>query len=395
MAATAHSEPYSIFMRKIGYSVGLEHTLERFHDLQDLYLSNGDITSGSWKELVSGDTGWGLRTDNIADVFFALGLIQRTHGDLLVLENLDSAAIAASLLNGEKEKQTALSFVFLWAVLINDGEIFVNFLLSDFEKQSIRNKLITMIKHKRCVLAKAMPGRDVTNRISRVVTIERQQKNRGSAGAGRSVASLKRTEPLQNSGRVATANPMDRGVEFSDDYFKKVPPRRKDWARKLGLWSEGGLTALGRRFINHLRSCGYINDDDIFIFWPMDYELVRSGFKPTLFENTKTMWDALVDFGTAYADVKVRPFEQSDTDILVDRLGSMIKVYRSLHTRKSMLRRELPITIAYPASIAIASATMKPVIDLPTTLDVERRGERRRITFRPSRNTGGALSLKR
>jgi len=35
MAATAHSDPYGVFLRKIGYSVGLERTLERFGDLQD------------------------------------------------------------------------------------------------------------------------------------------------------------------------------------------------------------------------------------------------------------------------------------------------------------------------------------------------------------------------
>ena len=395
MAATAHSDPYAIFMRKIGYSVGLERTLERFCDLQELYVSSRDVTLASWKELVRSKPGWKLETDNIADVFFALGLIHRTPGDLLVLENLDAVAIAASLLNDEKEKQTARLVVFLWALLVNDGEIFVNMLLARFEEEPIKEKLSAMIGYKRKVLANAMPGKDAMKRIARVVTIERQEKNKGSAGLGQSVASLKRTEPLQTERSLASEHAITRALEFSDDYFRKVPPRRKDWARTLGLWSDdAGLTTQGYGFIALLKSAGYIGDEDFFIFWPMDYELIRSGFKPNLLGGTKTLWETLIDFANAYAGVRVKPFEESDTDTLVDQLDSMMKVYRSLHVRKSMLRRELAITVAYPVSVAIAGAKKDLVVDFPRALDVEQKGAQRRITFRRSRNIGGALSVK-
>ena len=78
MAATAHSDPYAIFMRKVGYSVGLERTLERAGDLEAMYASSRDVTASSWKELVSSQEHWGLKSDNIADVFYSLRLIQRT-----------------------------------------------------------------------------------------------------------------------------------------------------------------------------------------------------------------------------------------------------------------------------------------------------------------------------
>lgn len=383
-------------MRKIGYSVGLEHTLERLHDLEKRYRSNRDITLASWRELVKGEHGWKLKTENIADVFFALRLIHLTSGDVLVLENLDAAAIAASLLDDEKEREIARSVIFLWSVLVNDGEIFVNFLLSRFEEKHIKVKISAMIRHKRESLATVMSGRDAARRIARVVTIERQEKNKGSAGAGRSVVSLKRTEPLQKGRSLASERSIKKTVEFSEDYFRKVPPRRKDWARTLGLWSDNdGLTARGQMFINSLRSSGYISKEGFFTFWPMDYELVRSGFKPNLLTGTKTMWEAVIDFANAYAGVRVKPFDQSDTDTLVDCLDSMIRVYRSLHTRKSVLRRELATAIAYPAYVARAVAKKEPVIDMPRAAAAEQKGEQRRITFRRSRNTGGALSVKR
>ena len=100
-------------------------------------------------------------------------------------------------------------------------------------------------------------------------------------------------------------------------------------------------------------------------------------------------------FRRAYANVDVRPVSEVDPDDAVALFGEMTGVYRSLHARKLMLRRELPVTVAYPAAVALAVARGEPVINLPRHFQVEQRGERRRIAFRQSRHTGGALSVKR
>ena len=403
MVATAHSDRYGIFIRKIGYTGGLERTLDRFRDLEQHYLLHRDVTLASWNDLVRSERGWKLRSANIADAFFALRLIHRTPGDLLVLENLDAAAITGSLLNDETERQTARSLLFLWAVLVNDGELFVNFLLAGFRQSIISEKLAAMIRHKLRFLSEAMRGTDTITRLARVVAIERQETNRGSAGAGRSVTSLNRTEPvrslirtepLQRDTAVDVEGMLKKALQISGDYFRKVPPRRKDWARTLGLWSdEVGLTPRGTRFLKALQSSNYISDDRFFTFWPMEYELVRSGFRPDLLHGTRTLWSALLDFAHAYASVGVKPFGPGDTDRLVNQLRDMMAVYRSLHARKSMLRRELAITVAYPASVAIAAARGEAVIDMPRALVAEQRGERRRVAFRRSRSTGGAVSM--
>jgi len=76
MAATVHSDPYAIFLRKIGYSVGLEYTAERTEGLATRYLRDRDLTVASWHKLVTGnkDEGnWGrdrsclLYTSDAAD----------------------------------------------------------------------------------------------------------------------------------------------------------------------------------------------------------------------------------------------------------------------------------------------------------------------------------------
>lgn len=402
MVATAHSDPYAIFMRKIGYSVGLEYTAERMDDLASRYMQDRDITAASWHDLVTGrkeEGNWGRDKSaekHIGDFFNSLRLIQRTSGDVLALENLDAIAIASELFGRDDTSQAVRDFLFLWAILVNDGEIFVNLLLASFEELAIKDTLRTMMLNKRVAAIEHLKGKASVQRINRIITIERQEKNKGSAGGGQSVASLRRTEPLQSERTAGLSEDENDEIKFSDDYFRKVPPRRRDWSISLGLWDEQkGLTQRGHDFLDGLRQSGYIDTRNCFTYWPMDYELVRSGFRPDLFgEETKNLWTCLVDFAEAYAGVRIKPPTISDADAAVELIGDMIEVFRSLHVRKSMLRRELPITIAYPSAIALACARRNSALDLPSAISAEQKGARR-LALRLSRHTGGALSIKR
>ena len=208
-------------------------------------------------------------------------------------------AIATRMLEKKADQDAARDFLLLWSILVNDGEIFVNLLLAGFQEERIKDTLRAMVLKKRADLLKRMIGKASARRINRVITIERQENNRGSAGASRSVSSLRRTEPLQIERRAGrTANGSD-SIGPSDDYLRKVPPRRRDWALSLGLWDreQGRLSRLGQEFIDRLRESGYIDAHDRFTFWPMDYELVRSGFRPDLLgETTRSLWTSLCRF---------------------------------------------------------------------------------------------------
>ena len=396
MAATVHADPYSIFMRKIGYSVGLENTFERVDDLVTMYLQNRDVTLASWEELVSSPHKWRLKTKNIADVFHSLRLIHRTAGDVLVLENLDAMAIASTLLDNPSEATEARAFLLLWAILVNDGEIFVNLLLAGFEDRNIEKFLTAMMRRKRATLANLATGKDSVVRINRIVNIDRQVSNRGSSGIGRSVASLKRTEPLRSSRLGARPDLRTDEIVFSADYFRKVPPKRRDWARALGLWDgEMGLTRRGRDFVRRLTASGYVDVEGGFTFWPMDYELRRNGFHQNLLPRApKSLWTTLLDFAGAYSGLTQRETIDGDPGDAVSLVGQIMGVYQSLHVRKGMLRRELPILVAYPVVVACCAAARAPVIDMLAAIAAEQRGERRRIAYRRSRNMGGALTVK-
>ena len=403
MAATVHSDPYAIFMRKIGYSVGLEYTAERMGNLVSRYLHDRDITTTSWNELVTGikDQGyWGRDKSaekNIGDFFQSLRLIQRTAGDVLVLENLDALAIVIELLDDDEKKVIAQNFILLWAILVNDGEIFINLLLANFDEKLTKKLLTAMMLRKRKKALELFKGKVSPQKINRVITIERQEKNKGSAGSGQSIASLVRTEPLQAERGSKLLTEVTNEIVFSEDYFRKVPPRRRDWATSLGLWDEvRGLTQCGQNFLDTLRQSGYIDTQNCFTYWPMDYELVRSGFRQDLFGyKAKSLWACLADFGRAYASLQVQSPSVSDADIVFEHVCRMMKVFRSLHVRKIMLRRELPTTIAYPAIFALHCAQGQSIIDFPNAIEQEQLGDRRRLALRLSRYTGSALSVKK
>lgn len=402
MAATAHSDPYSILLRKIGYSVGLEFTAERIKKLTSRYLQDRDINNASWHQLVTGSKNqgyWGRDQSaekHIADFFSSLRLIQRTAGDVLALENLDALAIVSELLSDEKEKRAAQDFIFLWAVMSNDGEIFTNLLLAGFEEKAISNTLTTMMLNKRSIAAEALKGKAPEQRINRIITIERQEKNEGSKGGRQSITSLIRTTQLPSQRSSGPGSDDSYEIVFSNDYFRKVPPRRRDWAISLGLWDgEKGLTPKGNYFLESLRHSKYIDKENCFTYWPMDYELVRAGFRPNIFGDAKGLWDSLVDFSSALAGLQVPPQSIIDQEATIDLIRSMMEIFRSLHTRKLMLRRELPITIAYPAAMALHYAKNNIILDLPAAIFAEQKGEQRRVALRQSRHTGGALSIKR
>ena len=389
------TDPYGIFFRRIGYSVGLEETAARVRDLEALYLAKRDVTIGMWDHLVHSAECWGLKSAHIADVFYSLGLVWRTGTDIVILENLDAMAISSELSDDGEAAERGRSFLLLWAILANDGEIFVNLLMAGFERERCRQRLTLLVKKKRRFLRERIPGVRAVDRFLRAVSIERQASNPGSA--------RRRGQPVYPGGGRTSIVAGSRRVpwrelysgEISDDYLRKVPGRRMAWACSLGLWeARGGITRRGESFIEGLTCSRYIGADGVFVFWPMEYELIRSRLRPDLLGETKGLWESVVDAGRAYAALDVAEPTGENGDRGVATLAEMMKVYRSLNSRKALLRQEMPVTIAFPAICALAIGRREPVLDLPHLLERERMGRERRVAVRPSRYSGQSLSLR-
>ena len=197
MAATTRTDPYAIFMRKVGYTVGLERTLERVTDLERAYVTNRDLTWADWRALVHEAEHWNLQSDHIGAVFRVMGFVQRTAGELFVLDNLDAMAIACELAATESERERIRRFIFLWALLLSDGELFVNMLLAEFDEARIGEFMRKVLTHKRRVLRERLPDPGSARRVARVVRIARQVGNPGSKGKQDLRSGGTRTEPLE------------------------------------------------------------------------------------------------------------------------------------------------------------------------------------------------------
>ncbi len=389
------TDPCGIFFRRIGYSVGLEETAARVRQLEALYLSKRDVTIGMWDHLVHSAECWGLKSSHIADVFRSLGLVWRTGSDLLILENLDAMAISSALSDNDEAAERGRFFLLLWAILVNDGEIFVNLLIAGFDRESCRQRLTLLVQKKRRFLSERIHGLRAAGRCLRAVSIERQAGNPGSTGRRRQAVLPGRGRMPVAVGGTLVPQVEPQSVEISDDYLRKVPGRRMAWACSLGLWEDGrGITRRGESFIESLTRRGYIGSDGIFVFWPMEYELVRSQFRPDLLGATRGLWEGVLDVASAYATLEVAEPTGEDGDRGVAALAEMMRVYQGLNSRKALLRREMPVTITFPAICALAIGRREAVLDVPDFLRRERMGRERRVAVRASRYSGQSLSLR-
>jgi len=183
---------WTIFMRKIGYSVGLEATLSRVSDLCDVYIADGTVTLQSWHDLVSS---WNLKKDNIGDFFGSLNLMKRTKTRLDVLPGLDLCALARRA----DPSNRILAGALLLLLMEYDGEIFLNALAGGFKEDDLVRRLTTLVHYKRDVLFKIYRAPEIQTQLARIVGIDRQATNIGGAGQAKGLSASKRTERLENS----------------------------------------------------------------------------------------------------------------------------------------------------------------------------------------------------
>lgn len=389
MVATIHRDPYRLLIRKIGYSVGLEYTLERVADLSTLYAEEGSVTNASVAELLSAR--WKLQTNNILDFFNELDLIRSEANTLFILPTLDALAILRREL-ADQDFEASLRAVLLSSILASDGDIFLNCLASGFDKDRVRSRLIEMVNVKRGKAKEAIRTLRVASKVDRFITIEVQKTNKGGASAGQGINALQRREALEvKRGPLTAVESLP--AEVSDDYLRKVPSRRRDWAFTLGLIDEANaLTPSGTRLLNLFNRLKQASGD-AFTFWPYEDELrqlnLREPDVPWATPERGAVIRGLKEVMTG-AGFGTSLRSKSET---TKWLKEIFKEYRALNPGRSMVRVELPLRVARLVALGFACSSSPRDYDIKAT--VEQAEERdQSIEFRPSRQHEGSIVFR-
>ncbi len=398
MAAAAPSNPFSIFIRKIGFSVGLEHTLERIDDFARVYGSQDSFGAADVSRLLH--ERWRLKQTNehILDVMRALDIFQMSIGNVGILETGEALGILFKLTSGAAPFGDALRLLFLQSLVRADGDIFLNALACEFDEEEFRAQISRMIEYKWSELEKHFRTPQHLGAMYRAVTIEAQENNPGSSRSGSLTARMKpdpdrltaRTGPLQS----LASRPK---IKVTEAYLRKALPRRKAWAVSLDLCDvRGRPSELGREALATFAAAGYSGPNCMAV-WPLQSELeipIMTNFSAENSFPRLSSWEFFVLAGRALRllpGAVSAPADDRERSKALGQLKTIWDTYRSLNVTKSITRVELPVRIAYLCVLGLATNN-GAVLDYPDIIRHEQRTPFPRIIARKSKLAELALS---
>ncbi|ELL4312295.1 hypothetical protein QFP33_001596 [Pseudomonas aeruginosa] len=398
MVARAQSSDFTIFMRKIGYSVGLENTLSRLRDFSNLYAGQESISIGDIKRLLHAPKpiGWELEPQNehILDFLRSIDVVTIRGGDVGVLEFGEALGILGKLL-ADEQFEVALKFLLTHALVLADGDIFLNALASEFDEVEFLPRITRMVEYKWTVLEEVFKTGQQRAAIYRAVTVETQENNPGSRGKANP-----RTGPLAPPGETKRVGPLSSSmsrpdVRVSPNYLVKTLGRRKAWAYSLDLCDDrGSLTYKGQELLSALSAAGY-SGPSCMAMWPLTYELKTPLFSSIMLPDKIprcSSWDFMVLIGRALGVLGSKKAESEVDDL--DGLDKVIRCFYSLNKSRSIVRNEVPLRVVYRCLLGL-SIGKDNVPDYPSLIRAEQGRKAPRFIARESRLAEMALSVAR
>ncbi len=370
MVGTAQADNFSIFIKKVGYSVGVESLLKRAADFGERYASVPSFRDSDWTSLVHEK--WNLKTANVGDVFAALGIARVHNHEVFPGPIGESLGIVNRLLNPQDCKEACRLLVAL-AVVNTDGDIFLNALRSKFDKNATAKALMSMVRQKRGALFQVFQAARDREAVADAVSIERQRTNKGGGSSGGLAAVAKGSPLSERTQGLGLPRPLDINYveEPSADYLHKITVSRKGWAESLGLFHGEELTDIGVTFLSVLSQAGFSSKDGTYCVWPTTFELEANqfdvkGLKRLYFLST---WQ----FQEAVFRALGGQFCLSLTSVKIEKIAQEISViyhaYRQLSQNRGMIRNEVPYYVVIAVSLARAYATNSTAQKIGAALD--------------------------
>lgn len=388
MAAIVQDDPYQCLMRKIGYSVGLEHVVKRAIGLTDLYVEQRELSMATFRDLVENKFKRKNATEHFADFYGALNLVKLAGVGIYPLHNLETLSILRRFLaDNESKFLSAAKLVLTQAILEADGEVFLNALAADFRAQAFKQLIEETVRKKRQVMRNVFKSPSALKKIYSIIDIKSQpsqKSNKSRESEGNTISRFeKRTEPLNGSKRTTSlSDKLDNQVTVPDDYLRKVPATRKGWAEGLGLFENGEKTAKGDSLLHVIDKYLHSKQDTgCYILWPYSKDLAELQLQPRDIEAPDiNPWLLLCTIAEGISGEGVSPYnEDEDYTQIVDLLQEFHRLYREGNTTSGSIRHQLPLYIAEPSIVALYSANSENIPPLPQVIDAETKKDVRRI----------------
>ncbi|WP_133117976.1 hypothetical protein [Burkholderia ubonensis] len=366
MVGIAQPENFGFFLRKVGYSVGLENTFGRFSDFCEEYSRTPQLKIGDWSNLIHHR--WNLKTSNISDVFASLGIAQVTSQGIFAGPFGEAGAICVRLLDTKSEREEALRHILALSILLADGDIFLNCLAAEFQPDDISRRLMSMVLVKRQSLFELFKSQGEREAIAAAVTIERQRTNKGGASKVSRLTAATSAGLTGGLGHLGLPKPKDVYAMDppSGDYIRHVIPSRREWARSLGLCGkDGAVTSQGWHWLQCIGKAGFTFDSGEYSLRPTKFELERSRLASIreLMAHAPSTWDyvSLVSSGLTVTDTWEK--NSLDNDEIAAITLCFFDVFRDFAQDRRILRNELPLLVALSAYMGISRARGESLID--------------------------------
>lgn len=368
MVGIAQPENFSPFLRKVGYSVGLENTLSRFSDFCREYASVPQLKIGDWSSLVHDADRWNLKTGNIADVFASLGIAQVTGQGVFAGPFGEAGAICVRLLETEAERDEALRHLLALSILLADGDIFLNCLAAQFNVDDIPPRLTGMVLGKRQELFELFKSQAEREAIAGAITIERQRSNKGGASKGSRLSAAAAAGLTGGLTHLGLPKPKDvhRMDPPSGDYLRHIVPSRREWARTLRLCDkDGAVSAQGWRWLECIGAAGFVFASGEYSLRPTKFELERNRLSssPQLMARSPSTWDYVALVARALASTDPISQRVVKDDELAAFTRHSFEAFREFAQDRRMLRNELPLFVALSAYMAYCRARGQDLVD--------------------------------
>ncbi|MGV8922346.1 MAG: hypothetical protein ACOH1L_03210 [Thermomonas sp.] len=394
MVDIVQSNETKLLIRKIGYSVGLEATLARFKQLIDVYVAESQLSDPMWQKLVKEGFGRDIQSrKHFENVFGVLGLFTVDNGRPVPHAILDVGALLKRYYSTDSAAyDRAIRAVLLYSITAADGELFSTLLSTSFNKREYEQRLTDFRQKKLSLFYDRYLNRFDREKLHQVIDFQEVTSVPGGKSVQRATSG-----PFAQTRNAATSRDIeDFSISLSDDWYKKVPPRREAWAQDLGLHTNGAVTECGLRYLHVMRSllhCRPSSNSPI-VLMPLDSEMRARHVTWALDDMLMIDHDRFLQaINTTYVPSNSDAGFGHSNDLL-DLAKYSLEQFTKADTRFQMLRRELPYVVFSLFVLGISVSGGQSIGNLRSDMEALAK-ENRNLLLRPSRVSVYGISFSR